>query len=142
MGDSSIKSNEKDELASYTEIFEESCPFYLAIGMTYDQFWYEDCWIAKSYLKAYKIKKEQLNEQFWLQGVYIYEALIDVSPVLHAFSKKGTKPLPYPKEPYSLYKKDEKVTEKEQYEEREKALTFFKNWSKAVSNKEIKKKNK
>lgn len=140
MGDNSIKPNEEKELTSYTKIFEESCPFYLAIGMTYNQFWYEDCWVAKSYFKAYKIKREQLNEQFWLQGVYIYEALIDVSPVLHAFSKKGTKPLPYPKEPYSLFKKqEEKVTEEEIYVEREKAQQYFKNWAKAVGKKFSKK---
>lgn len=134
MGDSEVKSNEK--VSSYTERFEENCPFFMAIGMTYNQYWLEDCWIAKSYSEAYKIKKEQLNEQFWLQGMYIYEALCCVSPVLHAFSKKGTKPKPYPKEPYPLEKKKEKeLTEEEKYEEREKALDFFKSWSKAVSKK-------
>ena len=136
MGDSLEEPNKENELTSYTKIFEETCPIYMSIGMSYEQFWYEDCWVAKAYLKAYKLKKEQLNEQFWLQGMYIYEALVDVSPILHAFSKKGTKPLEYPKEPYPLHKKEEKkVTEQEQYIEREKAELFFKNWSKAVAKK-------
>lgn len=133
MGDSSVESNKEKELTSYSEIFEKSCPFFMAIGMTYQEFWYEDCWIAKSYLEAYKIKKEQLNEQFWLQGVYIYEALIDVSPILHAFCKKGTKPIPFPKEPYPLFKKENK--EEEKAKEREKAEIFFKTWSKNVAKK-------
>lgn len=133
MGDNEIKSNTQKELSSYTEIFEENCPFFMSIGMSYNQFWYEDCWIAKTYLKTYKIKKEQLNEQFWLQGMYIYEALCDVSPVLHAFSKKGTKPIPYPKEPYPLEKKEKIVTEEEKELEKEKAIQFFKNWSKSVA---------
>lgn len=137
MGDSSIKSNEEQELTSYTKIFEESCPYFMAIGMSYQEFWFEDCWISEAYLKAHKIKKEQLNEQFWLQGVYIYEALIDVAPILHAFSKKGTKPMPFPKEPYPLFKKkeDNKQKEREQKIEQEKAEMFFKEWSKKVAKK-------
>ena len=34
--------------------------------------------------------------------MYIYEALCDVSPVLHAFAKSGTKPNPYPDRPYAI----------------------------------------
>lgn len=130
MGDSWLKSSEEEQLTSYTKTFEELCPFYMAIGMTYDEFWYEDCWIAYYQLKAYKIKKEQENEKLWLQGMYIYEAIIDVSPILHAFSKKGTKPLPYAKEPYSLgtKKETEKVDEKERKKELLKAQLFFENW--------------
>ena len=37
----------------------------------------------------------------WEQGLYIYEALCDVSPILRAFSK-ATKPLQYPQQPYGL----------------------------------------
>lgn len=135
MGDNGVKSNEK--LFSYTKVFEEMCPFFMAIGMSYEEYWNEDCWIASYYLKAYKIKREQQNEILWLQGVYIYEALCDVSPVLHAFSKKGTKPSPYPKEPYDLFKKKEKevITQEVVEKEREKAYEFFLNWSKATSKK-------
>lgn len=63
--------------------------------MTYEQFWYEDLTIAKMYLKAYKVKQKRETEMdqwyMWKQGMYIYEALCDVSPVLHAFSKKRNK---------------------------------------------------
>lgn len=137
MGDSEVKSNKEDELASYTEIFEKHCSYYMAIGVSYEQYWLEDCWIAHAYQEAYKVKKEQLNELIWLQGMYIYEALCDVSPVLHAFCKKGTKPTPYSNKPYPLHKEKEK--EEQQYSEREnhneqmRAEMFFKNWSKSVA---------
>lgn len=127
--------NPTEELTSYTETFEKSCPFFIAIGMSYDQFWYEDCWVANAYLKAYKIRKDQLNEQLWLQGVYIYEALCDVSPVLHAFSKKGTRPIPFTKKPYSFDKKEEKYTEKENEKERAKAEIYFKEWANKLAKK-------
>lgn len=60
--------------------------------MTYEQFWQGDVTIPKYYLEAYKIKEERQTEMdewiIWKQGMYIYEALCDVSPILHAFSKK------------------------------------------------------
>src|SRR5690606_30168374 len=87
---------------SYTEVFKEHFPYYLSIGMSYEQFWYEDCELAKFYREADKIRAERKNEELWLQGMYIYDALCRVSPVLHAFAKNGTKPVDYLDKPYPL----------------------------------------
>lgn len=141
MGDNIEESNKKEKLSSYTEVFEKQCPFFMSIGMSYQEFWYEDCWIANYYLKAYTIKKDQINEQLWLQGMYVFEAILCASPVLHAFSKKGTKPLKYPKEPYPLHKKTKEEEEEENRREVEKVRLYFENWSKRVS-KDIKSKQK
>ena len=73
---------------------------YMSMGMTYDEFWYDTPYKAKFYREAYKLKVKHRDEEMWQQGVYIYEALCKVSPILHAFSKKGTKPLPYSEKPY------------------------------------------
>jgi hypothetical protein len=51
---------------------------------------------------------EKRNQELWLQGMYIYEALCDVSPILHAFAKRGTKPVPYTEQPYPLSNKEVK----------------------------------
>ena len=64
-------------------------------------------------------------------GMYVYEAIMDCSPILHAFSKKGTKPLPYAQRPYLMDKLQEKTeSEKEQEKENErlKAIVNFNNW--------------
>ena len=90
---------------TYTEKFYECFPYYLSIGMTPEQYWEGDPTLAKYYRKADEIRKERLNEELWLQGMYIYEALCDVSPVLHSFAKKGTKPHPYSEKPYSITEK-------------------------------------
>lgn len=118
------------------------CPHFLSIGMTYEQFWYGDVTMTKDYLKAYKIKAKRENEieqwNIWKQGMYIYEALCDVSPVLHAFSKNGTKPLPYSEVPYGMEKYKQEIeenkepTEQEKENERLKAIVFFSNWAKAT----------
>ena len=40
--------------------------------------------------------------------MYIYEAICDASPVLHAFAKRGTKPHPYSEKPYPISEKQRK----------------------------------
>ena len=57
--------------------------------MTWDQYWYGDVWMAGAFQEAEKMRIEKQNQFLWMQGLYIYEALCDVSPVLHAFAKKG-----------------------------------------------------
>ena len=49
------------------------------------------------------MEQEMQNQFAWLQGMYIYEALCDVSPVLHAFAKRGARPMPYAEKPYDLH---------------------------------------
>ena len=70
--------------------------------MSYEQFWEQDCTLVRHYRKAAKIKQDFDNQQLWLQGLYFYEALCGVAPVLNAFAKKGTKPTPYRDSPYPL----------------------------------------
>ena len=49
-----------------------------------------------------------------MQGLYIYEALCDVAPILHAFAKPGTKPLPYSEKALSSYKEVQLASEAEE----------------------------
>jgi len=95
---------------TYTEQFYEVFPFYLSIGMTYELFWLKDATLTRYYRKAYEMQRERANYDAWLQGAYIYDALCAVSPVLHAFAKSGTKPIPYHKEPYGTKKSDAENT--------------------------------
>lgn len=114
---------------SYTEQFYEQFPFYLSIGMTYDQYWNDDCCLVKYYRQAYKIGRDRKNQELWLQGMYIYEALCNVSPVLHAFAKPGTKPLPYSDKPYPISKEEvEMVKKMREKENRLRAKMSFMNW--------------
>ena len=96
-------------------VFQDACPHYLAMGMTYEQFWDGDTSAHKAYLKAKKIRLSEQNQMAWLQGMYFYEALLDVTPYLKAFSK--SKPKPYVEEPYDLFEAERKArAEREQRE--------------------------
>ena len=105
---------------TYSEKFYEAFPYYLSIGMSSEQYWEGDHWLVKYYKKADQLKKERRNEELWLQGMYIYEALCDVSPVLNSFAKKGTKPRPYSALPYPISNKQQKKTAEDK--ERRQAL--------------------
>ena len=113
-------------LLPYTEIFNKSFPYYLAIGMTYDQYWNEDCTLVKYYRQADRIKRERKNQDAWLQGMYIYDAMLRVSPILRAFAKQGTKPEPYVEEAYPISSVAVKErNEKKERENSEKALRYM-----------------
>lgn len=98
--------SEKTELSpfTYTNIFYKALPYYLAIGMTPDEFWKGDCTLTLSYKEAFDIKRELKNEELWLQGMYNYEGLVDVLPCIVSLGK--TKPLQFPKEPYPITKNE------------------------------------
>lgn len=129
-----------------TNEFEKLCPYFISIGMTYEQFWYGDVSMTKQYLKAFEIKEKREAKKnkwtIWELGLYIYEALCYVSPILRAFSK-AKKPLPYPTKPHNLEQLDLEIDEnsrKEKEENRKKveimrAQIFFKNWATATANK-------
>jgi hypothetical protein len=94
--------------------------------MTPEQYWDGNSMLAKYYRKADEIKRKRLNEELWLQGMYIYEALCDVSPVMNAFAKKGTKPRPYADHPYALNHHDREEEQKiREKQEREKARRYM-----------------
>lgn len=100
-------------LFTYTEKFSELFPHYLSIGMTEEQYWDKDCTLVAAYRKAEEIRANRRNQEMWLQGAYVYEAICRVSPVLHAFAKKGAKPMPYLSEPYALSEKQAELREEE-----------------------------
>lgn len=143
MGNSGFNSNKEGEESSVesislTQIFEELCPIYMSYGMSYDEFWYGDAYRAKFYREAYNIQIKHKDEEFWIQGMYIYDALCKVSPILHAFSKSGTKPLPYPDKPYmSTIKGQISEEEKQKRIENERlvAQLHFEQWAKATAKK-------
>lgn len=69
--------------------------------MTFDQFWNDDPEIVKYYRRADEIRQERENTHAWLQGMYVYEAIGAMVPVLRAFSK-ARRPGKYSDSPYEL----------------------------------------
>lgn len=83
-------------------------PYYLSIGMSYELYWHGDPGLVRAYRKAEELRNEKRNQEMWMQGLYIYEALCDVSVLIPRFSKKKIKPEPYTEKPYPLKSKKKK----------------------------------
>ena len=108
-----------------TEIFEEVCPYYLAIGMTLHEYWHESPHLVKYYRQAHKLKMEEQNQIAWIQGLY-FKAALD-STLRTMFKRKGAKNVPYLDKPLEIFPKTEAEKEKEAIAERQKAIDYFNN---------------
>lgn len=85
----------------YGDKFEELCGYYMSLGMSYHDYWDGDSTMTLYYREAEEHNRERRNTELWLQAVYFYEALLDVSPVFNPLSRKS-KPLPFRSEPVPI----------------------------------------
>ena len=134
MGGELLTTPDESNLVTYTEVFEEHEPFYISIGMPRNEYWDGEAQLTKVYRNAFEMKRDRKNHELWLQGLYIYEALIDASPVFHDLVKGKVKPIEYVKEPYPITQKQ--VKEKAEREERlraEKQKAMVEAWAKRVN---------
>ena len=107
----------------------------MSYGMSYNDFWLGSPYMTKFYREAHDIVVKKQDENNWMMGVYVYEALCDVSPILHAFSKRGTKPLPYRDKPIRFednHVQTEEEKEREAEAERLKFTIQMNNWFRAT----------
>ena len=103
-----LEESEPSEPPTLRDIFEDAFPYYLAMGMTYDEFWHGAPSLVRAYRKAHDMKRHEKNYELWMQGRYIFEAL-RCAPLLVGFPEKGYK-MPsgagYPDMPYPLSEKE------------------------------------
>ena len=86
------------------EIFIEAFPRYLAMGMSYAEYWEKESWLVKSYREAQKSKNNDINYIAWLHGVYVLDALHNGVPVVLNGIAKSHIDLPkYPEKPTMIF---------------------------------------
>lgn len=112
----------------YSEIFVECCPFYLSIGMSSEEYWEGDPSLPQYFLKAYKMRQEQLNHEAWLHGLYVYDAMI--SAMTHLSDKKSDHK-DYATKPYSFEKSNEEELQEKELAEAQ-AEVWMKSWVSAT----------
>lgn len=114
---------------SFTSIFESVCPEYMAMGMSYDEFWNGEPKIAKYYREAEIRKIEKQNQMLWVQGIYFAKAIESTICVQLSGKKGGNKPK-YPTEPLPITDRMQKaIEEKKQQEEFEKLKAQLMSWA-------------
>lgn len=92
---------------SCRRIIEDAFPMYLAMGMSYDEYYKKDHTLVLAYRKAEELKREKENNSMWLQGAYVYEAIRRVAPLLIAFNSHPQE-IPYLDKPFELISKENK----------------------------------
>ena len=81
--------------------------------MSLREYWEGDSSLTRYYRKAYQIKQDEFNNNAWLQGVYIYDA---ISTALHNALRdpKKSRAREYAKQPYDFRRKEKTEQEKAQ----------------------------
>ena len=106
---------------SVTTLFEDSCPFFMSLGMSYDDFWNGDCELTRYNLRAHKIKQDRLNSEMYWQGYYTFYATHRA--VLKAFAKNESeaaqvnyldRPLPRTVEEVEELKRQDEIERQQQ----------------------------
>ena len=85
-------------------MFRDYWPYYIHLGMTYDEYWRMDCTLVKDYRRAYEYRQEYDNSQLWLQGLYVYRAIEAQRPGWVFYGKKTPKPESYLEKPLAVTK--------------------------------------
>ena len=88
------------------------CPYYMLIGVSYDEFWNGDYTHLKYFEEAYRLAVKKRNQELWLQGLYNFDALS--TALSNVFAKNKSSLKKYPEEPYRITEqsKEEKEAEK------------------------------
>lgn len=89
-------------------------------GMTYEQYWYGEPWMAKAYQQSHLLKRRMRNEEMWMQGLYNLNAL--QVALNNAFDKRKIK---YIEKPFDIFEKTEAEKQLEIRDERQKLIDFL-----------------
>ena len=132
MGDRLTKDGETKQTSPtpYGDMFDALAPHYMAIGMTWEQFWDGECGMKKAFREANRIRLE--NEQkladmnHWYMGQYIIAAIQAVPLMVPGVNMKKGASLPdYPDKPF--FEKQEALKKEEarkQHEEDQSKLAM------------------
>jgi hypothetical protein len=118
-----VSPEEPSKPITLNEFFRAMFPKYMALGMTYDEFWEGPAWLVRSYREAAELKRAQRNWEMWMQAAYVYDTLLRVSPVFRPFGKGEVKPADFMEAPYPLTEKEAK--EREEARERKNFFEYL-----------------
>lgn len=101
--------------------------------MTYEQYWDGDPAMTKYYQKCSEINLERESQRMWLQGLYIYDALLRVAPLYDFMSSKRVAQsyveAPYPVTP----KRNQQAREDAAKKKLANDLDFVKSWAESFN---------
>lgn len=109
-----LPSEEEEKQKSDTPIsdmLDKLCPYYMMIGVSYDEFWNGDYTRLKYYVEKHKLEIEKRNQELWLQGLYNFDAL--TTAISNALAKSASQRKKYPEKPYRITEQSEEEKQAE-----------------------------
>ena len=91
--------------------------------MTPKQYWEESPYLAVAFRNAFRLKRQIDNEQAWLNGMYVYDAIAVC--MANAFSKQGSKKQTYIEKPIDIFpltEREKKIREAQENAKMEAAM--------------------
>ena len=83
---------------------------YMSMGMTWDDFWHGDPQMAVAFRKADKLRIKRRDQELWLQGRYVYDAMLAAAPLYQTFARSH-RPRKYDEKPYTSMAEDRRREE-------------------------------
>ena len=102
MGDSFLEEKETDP--DEENILDVLFPHYFAMGMSYEEYWHGNPYLAELYRKKQEIEWKKKNEELWLQGKYMHDGFMIALD--NMFKQKNDPVMKYLEEPYPLTEED------------------------------------
>lgn len=127
MGD---RLTQQTSLTPYGDIFDQLLPSYIAMGMTYDEYWDGEVGMKTAYREGYgkRIEQEQriADRNNWMMGQYIISVLNSVPLLVAGLNvKRGTHLPSYAEQPiYEKIDMDRKEEDKKRREEEQSKLAM------------------
>lgn len=119
MGDKEL--NKKPYPQQVIDYLNELGAYGISIGMSAKEYWEDDPKYILNFIKAEEIRQRKRNNELWLQGFYVYNAIGNLVPILNPFSKEH-KARPYMKEPIPLTEEEKKEQE---YRKEQRIIAYF-----------------
>ena len=69
--------------SQFGKALDSMCPYFLHYGMTWDEFWFESLDRLAFFWQKHQFDVEARNQELWMQGIYIQEAVAVVMDTKH-----------------------------------------------------------
>lgn len=113
-------------------VFDDSFAYYLFLGMSYDEYWNKDVWLVKAYRDSFEMKRDYDNQQLWMNGIYVFNAIGTAVANIHLDGKHHS-PVPYLKEPIRLRPYTEEELKQQADKEADDVVRYLNEWAKAFN---------
>ena len=111
--------SENDSPTPIGDVLDKLCPYFMAMGMSYHEFWHGDYTQWKFWEEKHQRRLKEENEMLWLQGAYFFNAIS--TALANAFRERGKPPSSYLEEPIRITP----MTEEEREAEQQKQIEAF-----------------